>query len=255
MPLLLLILASGSEVAMAFDYGDIMRSVVRVSGVDTKNEPVMGTAFLVQANDRKAWLLSAAHFFDLVSNDRIEVQFRRSKQRQTKAFSQAYQIRVAGANQYVVHPGCDLAALLLELPSDSDSCLLAGEMVADEETMSHLGPGQQLLVFGFPYGQAFAETGNCIIRSGIISSGPLVPASHYPWFPADFEVFAGYSGAPVFAQAGGKVKLVGMALEEMFLEELRPGRKKTMRTSRGLGLAKILHPAIIREFIVGLQRR
>jgi len=43
-----------------------------------------------------------------------------------------------------------------------------------------------------------------------------------------------------------------MVLEEVFLEELRQSGKKTSRTRRGLGLAKVLSGPLIKIFLASL---
>lgn len=233
-----------------------VNAVVRISGVNSQKEPVMGTGFLIQADaskPRRAWLVSAAHLFAQISGDKIELLLRRGD----KAFSQPYQLRSNGRNLFFRDDSYDLAAFLLELPVDCSCSLLAPAMLADDEDFRRyqVDVGSRLLIYGFPYGESFDQTGNCIVRTGIISSSPLLPADRYPSFLADFEVFPGYSGAPVFSGQAGRKIIYGMVLEEVFLEELRPSGKKTKRTRHGLGLARVLLSSHIRDFIAELGRR
>lgn len=256
--LLFLALTAGLHADSAADL--VMKAVVRISGRSKTGDPVMGTGFLVQAggsNRRRAWLVTAAHVFQQVNGDTVDLLLRRRKRERVASFEQAYQIRSGALPRFRADVGSDVAALLLELPADSDCAMLSYTMLAAENDFSsaRICAGSDLMIFGFPYGESFADTGNCLIRSGLISSGPLTPVGDYPYFLADFEVFAGYSGAPVLVRARDQMLIAGMVLEEVFLEELRPGRKKTLRTSRGLGLARVINASAIRDFIAAQEKR
>jgi hypothetical protein len=230
--------------------------VVRISGVNAQKEPVFATAFLVQAaGNRQAWLVTAAHVFRQIAGEKIELILRRQYSGRIQAFSQAYQIRKDGQNLFFADRHFDVAAFLLELPADCSCSLLSPSILAREQDFSRYraGVGSKLLVYGFPYGEYFDQTGNCIVRSAIISSSPLLPAAIYPDFLVDFEVFAGYSGAPVLLEHEGKAIFVGMVLEEVFVEELRSQAKKVLRTRHGLGLARVLNSIHVKNFIESLH--
>jgi hypothetical protein len=233
----------------------IMNSVVRISGSGSSTEPVMGTGFLVQGSSRnQAWLVSAAHVFQMISGNKIDLLIRQKK---GKGFSEkklTFFLRAAGENLFIKHERYDLAALSLELPDNCVFSLLGVEMFADEKRFVEINAktGSRLLVYGYPYGEAYDKTGFCIVRGGIISSFPLLPSSEYTSYLVDFEVFEGYSGSPVLFVENGYNLIVGMALEEVFLEELRPGRKRTVRRRHGLGLARVLNSALVKSFVEAL---
>lgn len=233
-------------------------SVIRISGFNHLKEPVLATAFLVQASGkgpRQAWLITAAHVFRQIAGEKVELLLRRQRQGRIQAFSQAYQIRKGGQELFFVYRQFDMAAFLLELPSDCSCSLFSPSILAQEQDFLRYraGVGSKLLVYGFPYGESYDQTGNCIVRSAIISSSPLLPATVYPDFLADFEVFAGYSGAPVLLEHDGKAIIVGMVLEEVFIEELRSQAKKVLRTRHGLGLARVLNSIHVKNFIEDLH--
>jgi hypothetical protein len=252
----LLVLLS-PDYALASGIDAVMRSVVALSGRDSSGEPVFATAFMVEAPGRNAvWLVSSAHSFNSISDDHARVNLRRCARGVYFPFPLQVQLRKQGRPLYVSHANLDLAAIKIELPGEADFCVLSRDFIADERQLSRLavGAGSQVLVPGFPYGQSSNEAGFPFARSGIISSFPISPASVYPVFYVDFEVFAGYSGAPVILTGSGGALLLGMVLEEVFLEELRPQKgRKQMRTRRGLGLAKVLSAPLISEFIGGLR--
>lgn len=256
--LLLGLVAIGAALAAAPATNLVMKSVFRISGNTSKGEPVMGTGFLVQRNSndkRQAWLITAYHVLTMISGEKASLLIRMNSSGVYVGVADSIRIRLNANNLYHIDGKHDLAALPVELPANSDYNLLSTEMLATEKDFTRLnvGVGSRLLVYGFPYGESFQETGYCIVRNGIVSSFPLFPVSPYSSFLADFEVFEGYSGAPVIIESDRGLMLLGMALEEVFLEELRPGKSKTLRKRHGLGLAKVLNSAVIRDFVEGLR--
>ncbi|KAF1082478.1 MAG: hypothetical protein GQF41_1199 [Candidatus Rifleibacterium amylolyticum] len=246
------------SVASAAGIDAVMRSVVALSGRDASGEQVFATAFMVEAPGRNAvWLVSSAHSFNSIAEDFARVNLRRCERGIYFPLPLQVQIRRQGRALYASHANLDLAAIKIELPGEADYCVLSRDFIADERQLGRasVGAGSQVIIAGFPYGEACNEAGFAFARSGVISSFPLRPTNLYPVFYVDFEVFAGYSGAPVIlAGSGGGALLMGMVLEEVFLEELRPQKgRKQLRTRRGLGLAKVLSAPSIAEFIGGLR--
>jgi len=245
-------------VASAAGIDAVMRSVVSLSGRDRSGEQVFATAFMVEAPGRNAvWLVSSAHSFNSIAEDFARINLRRCERNIYFPLPLQIQIRKQNRALYVSHATFDLAAVKIELPGEADYCVLSRDFIADEKQLGRasIGAGSQVIVPGFPYGEACNEAGFAFARSGVVSSFPLRPASLYPVFYVDFEVFAGYSGAPVIlAGSDGGALLLGMVLEEVFLEELRPQKgHKQLRTRRGLGLAKVLSAPSIAGFIGGLR--
>jgi len=245
-------------VASAAGIDAVMRSVVSLSGRDSSGEQVFATAFMVEAPGRNAvWLVSSAHSFNSITEDFARVNLRRFERNIYFPLPLQVQIRRQGHALYASHANLDLAVIKIELPGEADYCVLSRDFIADERRLGRVsaGAGSQVVIPGFPYGEACNEAGFAFARSGVVSSFPLCPASIYPVFYVDFEVFAGYSGAPVIlAGSDGGALLLGMVLEEVFLEELRPQKgRKQLRTRRGLGLAKVLSAPSIAEFIGGLR--
>jgi len=235
----------------------VMRSVVAMSGTNIDGETMFASAFLVETRDRNTvWLVSTAHSFNCIKNDYIRVDLRCFNRGVFSTLPMQVRIREVNRALYFTSSLFDLAAIKIEMPAEADCCVFSQDFIADETRLSQLpvGAGTQILIPGYPYGEACNKAGFAFVRSGVISSFPVVPASMYPVFHVDFEVFAGYSGAPViFAGPTGTIML-GMVLEEVFLEELRPQKgKKQLRTRRGLGLARVLSAPLIRDFISGLR--
>ena len=255
--LLLLCVCIVNALAASTTIDAVVRSVVAVSGTDSSGETLFASAFLVEAGSRNTvWLVSTAHSFNNVTNDHIRVDLRRCNRNVYSALPLQVRIREARRPLYFTHPHLDLAAIKIEMPADADCCVFSHDFIADESQLGRLpvGAGAQVLIPGYPYGEACNEAGFAYTRCGVVSSFPVRPASMHPVFHVDFEVFAGYSGAPVIFAGSTGVIMLGMVLEEVFLEELRPQKnKKQLRTRRGLGLARVLSAPLIRDFIAGLR--
>lgn len=231
-------------------------AVVRIKGVNSAAEPVMGTGFLVESLNRKhAWLVTAAHILNSIKKPEIKLLFRKFDDTKIEEYDCGILIRGSSTNLYKIAEGSDIAAILISLPDGVNCNLLSKQVFARENDLKRMGAGMgsQLILLGYPYGFGFEKTGYSIARTGIISSYPLFPAGMYPCFIADFEVFPGFSGALALIKINGKIMVAGMVLEEIFLEELRPGKKNTLLKRHGLGLARVLHSCIIRRFIEDLD--
>jgi hypothetical protein len=229
-----------------------MNAVVKISGKDKNGEPVVGTGFLLEGKVRSsAWVITAAHLLKNLQNGKFELTMRNNK-RDLRRLS--IQLNFFDNRSFVISKNYDLAAFSLMLPSKASCKLLSREMLAEERFFEsdRIAVGSSLLIYGYPYGQDFAQTGYCILRKGVAASYPFWPVEDYPSFLADFEVFPGYSGAPVFVKVNGNLRLVGMVIEEVFLEELRPQKNKTIRKRHGLGLGKVLNSSIIKAFVSSL---
>lgn len=230
----------------------IMDAIVKISGRDEKGEPVVGTGFLLEGKTRtSALLITAAHLLQSCRNGKFELTIR-SKDEVSNRLS--LQFNFFNKRSLTLSKNNDLVAFSLKLPSSASYKLLSPDILARDQFFKHeqMPVGSPLLIYGYPYGQDFANTGYCILRRGVAASYPNWPVKDYPFFLADFEVFPGYSGAPVFIRTPTNLMLVGMVVEEVFLEELRPQKSKTIRRRHGLGLGKVLNAALIREFISSL---
>jgi len=79
-------------------------------------------------------------------------------------------------------------------PRPSASAGLAG---ADTFSKYSIGPGDEMMVLGYPQGLSADTAGFPILRSGRVAS-PVEPTTVSPTFLLDFRVFPGNSGGPVF---------------------------------------------------------
>lgn len=253
-----MVLACGPAILADSGFDAVLRSVMRVSGTDSSGEAVFGTAFLMQGRggaSNQAWVVTAGHVLGSIRGEYAQITMRRQTRGIFFATPVQVKIRDGKTPLYVLNSEHDLAALKIALPGEVDCCILANDFAGDDARLARagFGSGVRVLIPGYPYGEASSEAGFAFVRDGVVSSFPVLPSSTNPVFYVDFEVFEGYSGAPVvFSDGGSSGFLAGMVIEEVFLEELRAKGKKTARTRRGLGLAKVLSGPLIRSFLNSL---
>src|SRR5205085_2190066 len=105
-----------------------------------------------------------------------------------------------GKDMFVRHQSADVAAMYVRLPMDITIQLVATSVIAGDKMIEdyEIHPGDELLCLGYPFGLAVNDWAFPILRSGIISSYPLVPAKAIKFIGFDFKVFGGNSGGPVY---------------------------------------------------------
>lgn len=252
-----LLIFSGCTGLSAREISDIARSVIRISGRGHCGNLIMGTGFLVQIkhNNHQALLVTAAHVLAMLEENDLNLLLRRKIGDRVINFEHKLRVKGRSGIFYSRQLDLDLAVVVFDLPKNTSLALLSPEVFADEADFRNgrVDMGSKVVIPGFPYGESYAEAGFPIARSGMISSAPLSPVSIYKTFLVDFEVFEGYSGAPVLVETGRGYKIAGMTLEEVFVEEVRKTKNKTSTTRRGLGLAKVLNSELIRNFIEDLH--
>lgn len=106
----------------------------------------------------------------------------------------------SGAGLFVQHAEADVAAMYVNLPKDLIETLIPSNAFADDNFIEgyEIHPGDELMCVGFPYGLSVNSWGFPILRTGVISSYPLVPAKSIKYIGFDFRVFGGNSGGPVY---------------------------------------------------------
>src|ERR1019366_8549499 len=81
----------------------------------------------------------------------------------------------------------------------------------------NIGPGDEMMVLGYPQGLSANTAGFPILRSGRVAS-PVETGDVSPTFLLDFRVFPGNSGGPVFmAEAARRRPGADQAQEVQFI--------------------------------------
>jgi S1-C subfamily serine protease len=244
----------------------LMTSTVKIEAPGS-----IGTGFLVgQAlkgdPSRAAYVLvTAAHVFGEAKADAATLYFRRKVGDGFERLPVSLAIRAGGKPLWVQHPMADVAAIRVKVPDTAQLTLPLSDLLATDDTWRQLaiGPGEELLVLGFPFGAESSSAGFPILRSGRIASYPLLPAKDVKTFLMDFQVFPGNSGGPVFlisatrpgangAPAGRLLSVVGLVSQQQEVQERIESLSEVTVRKHTLGLAVVVHAAFIRETIDAL---
>lgn len=241
----------------------LMRSTFRLTG-----EKSTGTAFILgkptKEDKNRAYfvLVTAAHVLEKVKGDRAVLVLRKRLGDSFAKVPHPIQIRRGATPLWVQHPTMDVAVMYVLLPQDIDIQLLPVNLLATDDILRQfeIHPGDRLSCLGFPLSAEANDAGFPILRSGQISSFPLVPIRSVKTFLFDFNVFEGNSGGPVYFfesnrnYAGGthigKIQfLMGLVSEQRFAEEQVESLRQTRKERYQLGLAVVIPAPFIKETI------
>jgi hypothetical protein len=187
----------------------LMQSTFRIHGpaLDGTGTSV-GTVFIVgrpvkDQPQRGAYVLvTAAHVLEGIKGETGTLLLRQKNADGTyKPFLYDIPIRdKKGGALYVKHASADVVAMYVRIPNTVAIPLLTTNLIANDKTISDLEihPGDELLCLGYPFGLPVNDWGFPILRSGIISSYPLTPATAVKFIGFDFRVYGGNSGGPVY---------------------------------------------------------
>jgi hypothetical protein len=121
-----------------------------------------------------------------------------------------------------------------------------------------LHPGDRLACLGYPLNNESNDVGFPVLRSGYIASYPLIPTATVRNFLFDFNVFEGNSGGPVYFVESNRAYgnsinigtvqfLVGLVSEQRVAQEQIKSLNELRLERYRLGLAVVIHAALIRE--------
>jgi S1-C subfamily serine protease len=254
-------LSRGSSFAIDPDINTILlRSSFKIIG----QNGLVGTCFIIgkhiiDAGDNKYRyvLVTAAHVLDAMPGDNVTVVLRKKVGEGFERLEHVHPIRANNSNLYVKHPEADVAVMYIALPPISDRIVYPETMLATDSAIEQyeVHPGKEVLTIGFPYAFEGNAAGFPIIRSGRISSYPLLPTKFTKTFVVDFNVFGGNSGGPVYLYDSDWHKrgsgIVSSPTQLQIIMGLVSSQAVT-NTPKGqerLGLANVVHASIIKETI------
>lgn len=200
---------------------------------------MVGTGFLVSdpgADGRpRTVLVTAAHVLRSMPEVEARIGYRSREPSGSWSYTPSkLTIRDKdGASRWVSHPVRDIAAMVVEAPTEfAKAAIPLSYLTADEAlALRSITPGEEMMVLGFPKGLSANNAGFPILRAGRVASCPIAP-TQFPTFLLDFTVFPGNSGGPVFmapsgagsgAGTGGRGYITGILTQEVQLENERMG--------------------------------
>jgi hypothetical protein len=207
-------------------------------------------------------LITAAHVLEGMKGEEASLLTHQKQPDGTyKKVHVPIKVRKDGKPRWVKHGEADVAAMRVALPPVIDMPRLPTELLASEELLKRyeIHPGDTVLCLGYPHRFEENHGGFPVLREGRISSYPLTPTRTTKTFHVSFNTFEGDSGGPVYLYdrnrllENGKsepVRLIlGLVYGQHFIDEDIKTAYETRKTRVRLGLAIVIHAALIREAI------
>ncbi len=185
----------------------LMRSTFKIKLDNKSGGTKVGTVFILgkpyKDNPVKVSryiLITANHLLDDSKGEKAIIYLRKREGENFTKFPYEIRIRENNKQLWVKHPDADVAAMYIALPKNIGILKASTNLLATDEAIQEyeLYPGRELFTLGYPFGGESSEGGFPILRSGRISSYPLIPTKKTKIFLMDFEIFSGNSGGPVY---------------------------------------------------------
>jgi hypothetical protein len=178
----------------------------------------IGTGFLISdpAPDGRprTVLVTANHVFERMPGTEAHIGYRSQRPDGGWRYDpQPLVIRDTSGELWRHDPAHDVAVIEVKAPEAFARAAIPLAWLAGGDTFAKydIGPGDEMLVLGYPQGLSANSAGFPILRSGRVAS-PIEAAKINPTFLLDFRVFPGNSGGPVFI--GGSLRRSGEVSSE-----------------------------------------
>jgi hypothetical protein len=237
----------------------MMQAVFRISGPgDSARIRITGTGFLIERPNAAAGMdciaVTAAHVLRQISGD--QATFLVTMQRPDGKYQRLFlpvRIRQRGAQLWTELPAVDLAVMHIP-PPKAGVTAIPFDMLATDGDMDKrlaLSVGDSVHALGYPFGYEFNNFP--AVRSAVLASYPLAPASVVKQLVVDFLSVGGDSGGPVYTrsrstgapQSTDGFKVLGMVAQQI----LSPDRMQNT------GLTYVTPAEFIRQAIGILPSR
>jgi S1-C subfamily serine protease len=243
----------------------MMRSTFKI-----QSGGLLGTCFIIvdpitnASNTGLAVLVTANHVLAEMAQTNATVFLRSFNGGKYSKKSFEFTITENGTNFWTKLPDADVAVMRINFPLGSDygHIFASVDDLADDKFLADfkIHPGDEVSVLGYPYGFEANDSGFPVLRSGRIASFPLEPASTYPTFLLDFQVFRGNSGGPVYmcerrSLIAGDVssvnvfKILGLVSQEASINEPISTLDEQSTKRHPLGIGVVVEAQKIREAI------
>jgi len=248
----------------------LMESTYRIQGSAAQGGTTLGTVFFVgrpiqNSKYNRLVMVTAAHVLEEIQGDTAVLLLRKKVDEKTNSWVPVpfpFKIRTNRQPLWKKHPEADVAAMYIDIPTETISSPPSYELLADDKMLTEydVKPGDELQCLGYPLGLASNDAGFPVLRSGRIASYPLLPTEKTKTFLLDFRVFKGNSGGPVYfvdlyrpiPHKLGYMSyhfLVGLVSEEILYSEQSGGHYSQELHQTQLGLARVVHASLIKQTI------
>lgn len=229
-----------------------------------------GTVFFIACEmDSAAYLpvlVTARHVLDSISTDSATIIFRvQTSEGAFQPHPQLVEIRKNGVPKYLVHPDStiDLAVMVVAIPMQAADVVLpmSRNFIATQAEYRkywiHLG--DEVFFLGYPLGMRSPQGAFPILRSGYISSYPILPLEQNPVLLVDGDVFEGNSGGPVYFEfmASGwntrylnqEIKIMGVITTSVAIWESKDSYKEKRSVRHDLHLGGFVNSYFLHQML------
>lgn len=200
-------------------------------------------------------LVTAAHVFDKSPDSETSLIYRsRQPDGGYKKETAPLAIRKDGQPLWTRHPSEDVATIAITLPDNADVPVVSTNLLANDELLrqQRIHPGLMVTLLGYPHRTEANDAGFPILRTGSISSFPLIPAAANKTFLLGSNTFEGDSGGPVFVAETGregdaKPLILGLMHGQRFIDEEMSMIYGSSKVRHRLGLGIVVQAEFIRQ--------
>ncbi|HTN75980.1 MAG TPA: hypothetical protein VL096_12065, partial [Pirellulaceae bacterium] len=155
------------------------------------------------------------------------------------------------------------AAIALELPEKAELPTLALDLLATNDDLGRVEPGDLVRSICFPHAAIFDPSAAAfpIVRLGCVASYPVRPTAKQPTFLIDCNTFEGDSGGLVYwpdtnkEANGAGVKILGLVQGQHFVNLRYDFPYESGEIRKQLGLAIVIPASVIRETVDQLTKK
>lgn len=212
---------------------DMISATVEIEQRQIDGRTTVGTGFLVSDptpdGRPRTVLVTAAHVLERMQLNAAKVGYRvQTGPANWRYAPELITIRDGNKALWRRDPDQDVAVIEVKVPDVFAKAAIPMAWLAGDDTLRRfgVGPGDEMMVLGYPQGLSANTAGFPILRSGRVASPIEAPDSN-PIFLLDFRVFPGNSGGPVFLaraageDGGGANVVAGMLTQQVEVDDER----------------------------------
>lgn len=240
---------------------ELIRATVQLEQPTAEGKRTVGTGFLVSAptadGKPRVVLITANHVFANMAGQDMRIGYRAQDADGGWHYRPTpVAIRKDGAELWTHSPDRDVAAIVVQAPPEFAKAAIPIAWLADGEAFSRykIGPGDEMMALGYPWGMSANGAGFPILRSGKVASYPVAPSREFPTFMLDFTVFPGNSGGPVFLSQSTTDELTGQTRTVLLIAGLLTQELYGVNNER-IGLGVVTQASFIRDTVALLDRK
>jgi len=240
---------------------DLIRATVQLEQPTSEGRRTVGTGFLVSAptpdGKPRVVLITANHVFNNMPGGEMRIGYRSQDAQGTWRYRPTpVTIRNDGAELWTHSPDRDIAAIVVQAPPEFAKAAIPLAWLADGDAFNHyqIGPGDEMMALGYPWGMSANGAGFPILRSGKVASYPVAPSKEFPTFMLDFTVFPGNSGGPVFLTESSIDPITGQTNKVQLVAGLLTQELYGVNNER-IGLGVVTQASFIRDTVALLDQK